>query len=403
MGSVPTHRLFVYQKPRLGTGFIDQYRVANYKHKLNYQGGYESASCTLMVGQTEAERVFRDFIGNAVTIHVDDPINPIFDGYINAIVYEEGNLVFRRSLDEMSNRVRVTFYNADSPAAMKTEMTAVVDNTGSQAIYGVKESNIDAGVHYNNADKTHKTKLRDTILSVLSWPQVSVTSRAGGATLLTLEIKGWTAMLDWTSYVSSANLTYSAFDSVYDKTVGANRSANADFIFAVTPATGHFDFISANTAFNQGQNSQSGQTHRQFIQSTVEAGDGTNEWVWGITARDWNRGNRFVYYRAASTAVNYTTRALSASGQIFDKFNRLVDPWRVMPDNGIRVTDALVGYDQAGDDPSVSYLKFISYDAESQQISWQSSDDATLEGSFQLNKYFKRHGRRFGAPVRPTV
>lgn len=406
MSAVPPHRINIYQKPRQGVAFIDSYRVTNYKHRLTYHGTYDSATCNLVVGQMEAERVFRDFIGSAISVYVDDPMEPIFDGYINAIIYEVGGIVFRRSLDEMANRVRVTYFNADSPAAVKTEQTAVINNPNSQAIYGIKEANLDAGVHYNNADFTHKTDLRDTVLGVMAWPQVSVSSRAGGGTMVTLEIKGFYHMFGWDVYQRTDNLTNPASNLILNAGPGNNRPANTDFFIEVVGTTGFGDLIIPNSAFNISFNGKTGQTYLQMLLSVVEAGDGVNEWVWGITHRDFNRTSttqRRMYYRAANTVIEYTAKALRDTGVIFDIFGRRVDPWRVKPDAGIRITDVLVGYDQSGDNPSESYLKFIEYDAEAQSVSWQSSDDATLEGAFQLRKYFRRHGQRFGAPVRTMV
>lgn len=406
MSKVPPHKLFVYQKPRQGTDFLRTYDIANYKHKLTWMGNFETASCNVVVGQAEAERIFRDFIGNVVTIHVDDPMTPIFEGYINAIVYEVGSVVFRRSLDEMANRVRVTYYNADSPAAQKTEITATLSNTASQAIYGIKDANLDAGVHYDNADKTHKTALRGAVLNAMAYPQVSVSSRAGGGVLLSLEIKGLYQMWGWEIYNDTTNVTAIASEIFRDISTATRRPANSDYLYEVTGTTGYNGLISSNSGFNQNSNSKTGQTFLQFLQSNVEAGDGTNEWTFGFTARDFNRTSttqRRVYYRAANTAVEYTAKALRDTGVIFDLFGRRIDPWRVTPDARIQITDVLLGYDQAGDNPSQSYVKFIDYDAESQQVSWQSSDDNTLEGVMQFRKYFKRHGTRFGAPIRPLV
>jgi hypothetical protein len=404
--SIPTHRINIFGKPRQSYDLFGQYNVTNYRHKLAAIGGYDTASCNLAVSKAEAELIFANFIGNAITVHVDDPTMPIFDGYINAINYEIGNYTFRRSLDEMANRIRVTYYNADSPAAQKTEMTAVVNNTASQAIYGIKETNIDAGVHYNNADKTHKTVLRNTLLNVLAWPQVSITSGGGGGVTVSLEIKGWYHLWDWMVYENTGAVTTDAWTAFVDKAGGGSRSANLDFVMQVFPASGWANFATANASFNISNTSKTGQTYLQWLQSIAESGDGVNEWVFGITPRLAGKPgtDRYFYYRPSNTVITYTTRAMDNAGAIYDPFGNKIDPWRVKPDNGIRISDVLANFGSvSGDNPRESYIKFIEYDAESQSVSWQSSDDSTLEGAFNLRKYYKKHGKRFGAPIRQLV
>ena len=77
-------------------------------------------------------------------------------------------------------------------------------------------------------------------------------------------------------------------------------------------------------------------------------------------------------------------------------------PWRVLPDRGIRLQDVLVGWNGMGDDPREAYLEVIEYDAESQSVAWQTSDNINIEGAFQLRQYYKTHGSRFGAPPRQS-
>ena len=404
MSAIP-HDISIYQKPAHGKAFIAKYPTTGYKHKLSSFGGSDTASCQIVCTQSEAERFFAEMIGNSARVYVDDPTTPIFDGFINRITYEVGNVVLTRSLDNMMNRVSVTYYNANSAAAQKTEITAVTNNVASQAIYMVKEGNIDAGVHYDNADKTHKTVLRNTLRSIYAYPQTSTASRGGGAVLISIELKGWYHAWDWQVYTNTTVTTLTAhalLARLVVRTDAGYSYPNAAFIYE-TYAAATSPLISANASFNMSIESKQGQTYLQMIQSLVEAGDGTQKWVAGITKPDPNDGIRRVYYRASNTTVKYTSRALSDTGKIFDIYGRTIEPWRVEPDAGMRVTDILVNYSIGGDDPTLVYLDTIEYDAESQTVSWQSGDDATLEGSMQFRKYFKKHGQRLGAPPRQLV
>lgn len=382
-----------------------QYTALNYRHKLTWHGGDDTASMTIVVTRKEAESIFKNYVGNIARVYVGNPVVPIFEGFINTVVYEVGNMVFRRSLDNMFNRVEVTYWNTDSGLANKTETTAQTNNATSQAIYGVKGGNVDAGVHFDNANKTHKTILRDTIRSVMSYPDISVASRAGGDVLLSLELKGLHHIWDWETYTRGSNATDTAGAVLWNVTVGSLYSVNAPSLFEIIGVAGYDALVSSNAGFSISYNSLTGQSYLQFIKSIVEAGDGVNEWVFGITRYDVNRASatkRQVYYRAANTAIKYYSRALGKPGEIYDISGRVYPPWLVRPDNGIQVVDVLANFqNEVGDDPRKSYIKFIEYDAESQMVSWQSSDDATLEGALGVRKYFKTHGKRFGAEKRP--
>jgi hypothetical protein len=145
--------------------------------------------------------------------------------------------------------------------------------------------------------------------------------------------------------------------------------------------------------------SRTGQTFLQFMQSIAEAGDGSQQYAWGIGALDPNSQTRRIYYRPASTTVRYTVNALTDVGRVRDANGTPVPGWLVQADAGIRINDILTGYNQPGDDPRVGYIETVSYDGETGLVTFTTGDNITMEGALGINRYFRATRDRF-LPVR---
>lgn len=76
---IPKHRLVIYPKPREQSNAIRAgYDAYGYKHKISWHGGDDTASCNLNVTRSEAEYIFKNYIGNIIAVYADNPENPIF-------------------------------------------------------------------------------------------------------------------------------------------------------------------------------------------------------------------------------------------------------------------------------------------------------------------------------------
>lgn len=409
------HSMAVFQKPPTaasftGLGFIKQYPVFNYGHRKVARGGDESASCSIKCSRSEGERIFANFVGNIVQFYVDAaPINPIFEGLITRVTLRTGGITATRSTDDMANNVSVVFFNSNSAAAVKTENTAVVSSADSVSLYGTKHGTFDAGIHYNNADKSHKTILRDTLRTIRAYPQISVSSndRIEG-TIVEIEVKGLREYAwNWSNYSSTDTTMKTAsatFEAITARSDLLLYPPNGAFIYAIGAAGSQaVEGIATNAAFNISQESRSGQTYWQFIQSILEAGDANVQYVAGITRSNIFNATRYVYYRAANTTVKYTVRAYEDAGRVRNLGGSIVPGYLVEPDAGIQITDLFANWANAGDNPALSYIEEISYDGETGAVQWASGDNATLEGVLNGGKYFKRSGGMFNAPVRQVL
>lgn len=384
---MPAHYVNIYERPVQGNTFLGRYEAFNYQHKISAVGGYDTASFELAVYAADADFWF-DRLGCEIKVFIDNPILPAWEGYVNRINFAIGALTYTSSLDELANRVSVT-YSAPGVAATPQRTTAV-NNTDSQAIYGVKEGALD-GYLIEGTNVTKFDALQAMVLATQAFPQKSTIFNPQGQTggLLSVECLGWSHTLEWVKYTETAAAAIDA-DQIFTD------------ILATYPNTDFFDvtdtgLITANPSFAQNPNSRINQTYWEMFQSIQEAGDGSSRWVMGITPTV--NGVRRFYYRSATTTTKYILR--SSEGRIRDIYGQLVNPWIVQPDVGVKVADYAVGWNKSiGDDPTTFYIDTIDYDANSQSVQLGSTDNITAEGSFNLRQYFRKTGRRFGAPAR---
>lgn len=436
---IARHQLQVFERPRTtsytgsfaaGT-FLNQarwlksYRAENYRHRLVAKGGYDSASCTIRVRREEAEYIFSELIGCVVRVYADDPINPIFEGYIDRVTYRAGSVTLTRSVENMANQVNVTYYNVSSPAAIKTENIdtatgTTLTNSKSIATYGLKLQNLDAGLHYNNAVKDHKTMLRQTTLAVRAWPQISVAMAQGGEGIIELEMRGLHYMaFDWEQFdltetdplAFTLDMTVVMYRLIIDSVHGGGAllPQNAPYIYRLGPLAATNPWLRYVNQSNMGAQmsiaSQSGGTYLQFLMSILEAGNGSQQYAFRILPPDHNEGQRYIYWQPASSTVRYQVNALRDTGHIRDMLGKIVPGWRVQPDSVVQLNDVMIGYTESGDDPRKAYISAVEYDGNTGMATFQSGDNITMEGVLQRDRYFKDIGqiKAFSAPPRRVL
>jgi hypothetical protein len=385
------HTVSVFQRPNEGENFLGGYEAFNYRHKISAVGGFDTASFDVAVYPLDADFWF-DRLGCAVKIYIDNPAQPAWEGFINRVNVAIGALTYTSSLDELANRVSVT-YSAPDVAANPRNTTAV-NNTDSQAIFGVKEGALD-GYLIEGTTVTKFTSLQAMVLNNQAYPQKSTIFNPQGQEtgLLNVECLGWYHTLNWVKWLSTAGAA------------AVNANVVLTNILATYPNTSFFSvsdtsLVSANPAFAQRVDSRVNQTYWEMFQSVQEAGDGSSRWVMGITPLSEQLGYRRFYYRLED--VNTRQYILRASdGRVRSRYGQLVEPWRVQPDATARVADYAVAWNKpVGDNPTEFYVDTVDYDANAQSVQFGSTDNITAEGALNLRRYFKTTGRRFGAPQR---
>lgn len=385
---IPIHTLLIHQRPKEGSGFQRRCIVLNYSHDIAAQGGFDTMQCDIAVrSQTEGQDYLNNYLGCFVQAFADNPVEPIWEGLINRLTFNAGNVGYTIGLDELANRVGVTF----TGAANALTQGVLADNTASQNIYGIKMEQLEFGP--DTSAGTHRGRLRDTVLAERAFPQTSITQGGGQSNLVHLECIGIFHTLEWEYLFTATPVTTNAqFDTRITGTLlpalgnGATFFDNTDF-----------SQISANPATTPIQNRMS--YWEKFLQ-IAEAGDASNYWIVGITPTNWQTKKRVLYYRQSNALTEYTARQ-SDGLRIRNLYGRIVEPWTVRPDRTIRVTDVLVGYNSAvSTDPRDTYIFNIHYDANTQAVQYQGSDNTSAIAAYMIKRGFRPNKRFFGATLR---
>lgn len=372
--SIPQHSLNLYRKPRQSSGqvlqFLNRYSIYNYRHTISANGWFDTASCDIRIrSKTEAETFFENFVGNRISIIVDNPLEPIFEGLINRITLVEGGVTYTASLDEMANSVVIT--STVSAVAVSVQ-TAVVQNLTSQGVYGVKQMSLDFGFQWAGTGG-QPTALGDAILASRAYPQSSMDVSGGNDFRLSVEIIGIYQTMKWQLFFSSSGTaqTYNAF-------VLARLSAlgNGTTFFDNTDTTQ----VTANTA-SRATGDSPGKTVWDTLDTLAQAGDGAGTpWVVGVTPTNPTTGTRRLYYRAANSTIEYSAR-ITDNLRVRNIYGKVVHPWLVRPDRSIQITDALIGFTPQADDPRITYINTVEYDAELQVARFYGYDDVSNEAA----------------------
>lgn len=405
------HFLTIYNKPReqLSQGRLvrRRYLAYNYGHTISAIGGFDKASCNLNVDRVEAENIYFNYVGNDVAVHVDNPLEPIFEGYINRVTIEAGDIRTSRGLDEMANNTYVVY--ADGTAAPRTKVTLATTNTTSGATFGFKSKMIEIGEQYTNGAGI-ATAMRNKYLARYSYPSISTVQAGGQGFSVSIEIYGYYHTWSWDVFGSTNTTLIAAGDAVFLYTfnttppsiasmTGLNSSNYANNGNGVFYNDRDFTLWSSNGGFTITLEKRVGETHWQKMLNIVEAGDGVNDWVIGITGTDPNLGYRRAYYRQASTTLKYVTTAYG-DRRFYTTYGQLVPLWYIRPDASVLIRDLSSTFSGTGDDPRVAYIHSVDYDAEAQKISWATRDNLTLGGFYQYAHQNKETGRAFGAEQR---
>lgn len=394
--AIPKHMIHVYERLTQGNDLLQRYPVYNYQHSISNMGWFDTASCDLAThSESDGQDILLNYLGCFVQIYVDNPVVPIWEGLINRITFNAGLASYTISLDEMANRVGVVVTAAANVAAQ----TAIVDNTASQAIYGVKQDQIEFGMDTATGTSTQRLRLRDTILSQRAFPQTAISQAQGQTNLVHLELIGIFHTLEWEKVFTGTSTTSTGVQATITAILGAIANGSTFF------NNGDVSLIGAPVSTMLVPDQQRGVSQWDRIMKMAEAGDATNYWIAGITPTDPNRKTRIAYYQQANSAVEYTARQ-SDGLKPRNIYGKPIAPWLIVPDRAIRVTDTLVGFGSSfATDPRETYIQNIQYDANAQQVQWFGADDTTARAAFQLKRAYKPLSKNMpgSAPLRTLV
>ncbi|MCA9367110.1 hypothetical protein KC887_02455 [Candidatus Kaiserbacteria bacterium] len=401
-----------YSSPVLSDYQEAQYVAFAYEHTKLAIGGDDNARCTLSVDPLEADYIYWNYVGNRATITVDNPVYPIFEGYIESVSIAQGAVKRVRSIAEMANRISVTYYAGSSA------QTTMNSSATSIATYGAKEKTFDAG-NKNAAGAGFAAALAGRKLADLASPPETFSPNSGSGYSVDITIKGFYHTWDWQSNEVS-NTTYPALPApnppatsedaitcIYRHILGANSgiaysfaSQNSSDVSGNGNGVFYNDLdltrlTTSTVGWTRTKERKGGQTTWQYLQETVQAGDGVNRYVIGIAPTDFSTGYRKAYYLPANTDVEYTTDPQGTS-RVFDVYGQPLRAWTVQPDRQIMIADSSIGRSFAG--TNTKYISKVQYKAESQEVTWATELDLSLDGVLQVGNYTKSTDSLFGAP-----
>lgn len=390
--------LNIYDRPLSGTRLRLRTEALQYRHRINAVGGFDTASCAIMVRPPSVRyELIQELLGARVELYRHSPLQPIWEGYISRMSFVRGGAQYSVNFGDLANRIMIQF-NSVNLTTPRFDTDTPIDNTSSQAVYGIIQMLYDAGAQHSAAGLT---ALAQTLLLQRAWPLVSITPAAGGGDgLVQVEMQGFYHTMAW-------------WEQSDESTTAVNVSTTAAALVADNPnGSGIIStsgtLIQTSTAATVRPYSFAGMTGKEAMTKIADqAGTSTARWIWGVTPTDQNvlpaagtpSGSRFVYLRPANLEIAYTAR-ISDGLRPRDLYGGLIDPATVRPDVGLRITDGFVLYSGSGDDPSTSYIESVDFDATTNAVTMVGSDDPRYEGLFHVNQYGYPRGDRIKGTVR---
>lgn len=177
-------------------------------------GGSEQAEIEV-VGTDELIREVHRWLGYYVVIFNDNS-NKVWFGRVTQTTTRRGGRQFTRSLDEMANRIAVSYSYNDANGNANNAVTGWADDADSQLRYGVKEQLQSQG----DATTEIAEALRDNALDLLSMPVKAVSFGGGGQTGGSLLCRGLWHTTAWRVFNQPGGLIANDVSGTVDHLLG---------------------------------------------------------------------------------------------------------------------------------------------------------------------------------------
>lgn len=160
-------------------------------------GGPDMATIEV-AGEGAQLGVVRSWLGYRVSI-----LNPagteVWWGFVNEIEVRDGVTALTMSLDDVANRVAVSYTVVDGAGSSTSETTAWAEDGNSVAAYGKKELLLTL----SDTSQVQAEDYRDQALALKAWPMAGL-SPDNGTPGATLNCKGFWHRLGWTYFSTTA-------------------------------------------------------------------------------------------------------------------------------------------------------------------------------------------------------
>ncbi len=300
--------------------------LTSYEHSISDQMGFETIAIGRDVTAELALTALTTWLGGKLVATGPDA-DIIAEGLLTGIDATFGDESRSVSLEPMANRIRVKY----TVAAGGSGTTSAVDDTASQALYGIKE----IVQSFETTDATDAANKATRLLAELKNPRMDRRSRAGtgGKTAngaqLRLTLSGYYATLDWLT-TSSTSVTSTDTGTQVGSLITSYRSTNANFVAASTIAT---------TGRSAPETITDGTTYRKAIEDRLASGNSSGQpLAWGVY-----EDAIFLVTNpgAAATPDTVTYRRYLGDGRIYNAAGNTILWWQVRPNAIYEVVDLL--------------------------------------------------------------
>lgn len=337
--------------------FSDQ--IETYSHDIRSFGGYFSARMTINNSQNNIEdwidRGGATGLGRHIVVY-----NPagviIWEGFVNKIGATLGGFSYSLGpLMEISNQVTVVYSTKDTsttPPTVGTRVkTTTVDDTDSQALYGIIERIVSAG----GAIDAEATRAGDSWLEERANPLTNSRDNVSGDSgpSLTLDCLGywhWLKLYVYNQIVTGGDIDLS-------QKIEDVITAQLNSIFSTD-----FKEITENT-FQVPDYDNKDRKAETILKQLQQLGDSSgNRYNLGIFA------DRKVIYSQAPT-IHELQRRLTGNEGITDRLSATIDPWDVVSGKWMFYPDFLTGRippvttATLRTDPRTTYIESVKFTA----------------------------------------
>lgn len=329
-------------------------RVTAYSHEISVDGGFKTAKMSFAADPTEIDFWMDEAL--AMDVKVYSPyLDLVWEGYIDSVSSTSGTASGSIGpLREIANRVVVMYSPVidpthDPPIVGSEQETPAVEDTDSQARYGIWEKILSAGQALAEAVE----EARDTYLRERAYPETSdrkfTTSLAPGS--ITLECEGYDAWLSAYPYNDATALTQQV-----SAKVKAVLSADPNAIIS----SDHTNIADVLTLVSRYENEN--RYASDVIKSLIALGDGSlNRVLFQIMER------RTPYLYPIPSGTEYFHRLSDEGLVIENSVGNIVYPWDVRPGKWIFIPDYMVGRIRPGgvkrEDPRFVFIESVTYTA----------------------------------------
>jgi len=192
-------------------GFIREVtdQVATYAHVIGVDGGFVSCDISLVSPLFDFDDWIESGLGRHIVVYGPDGI-VVWEGFVDQIEFVMGNHTMTTGpLMEMANRVSVEYtpyidITVDPATTGEATVTVIVEDTDSQAKYGIIEKMFSSGTLIDDSTvggggANEAEQIRDAYLADLKDPQINHEHSPGGSSdelSIKLSCRGYFAWLE---------------------------------------------------------------------------------------------------------------------------------------------------------------------------------------------------------------